>query len=761
MQPSQTASQNTNELSLVSSQSSVKVGGTPSLSTTPQTTTGATLPTFPHTLTGGGARWTVENNLPGLGIGAASLGNQGNAYDAGLQLMVNGQPLVAPIASATTNLLTTQPVRLASGLDVTVQYFAVPDDGILRTLVSFRNPSNSTISTQVDWATDVGSDAKTTIAATSDNDTVVETSDRWIITEDGNALGGDVANLHVLFGSGRPAVTPAQTSATLASGAEGILSRYNISVPGNATRSLLFFNGIAGTTAGAQHDTSQFESVSRLLGTNLLNGLTAQQRQEVLNWDLSGTATLTGGGATWTITNDLGTSNQSASGGEIDDVYPGLGFGVLDAAVSSHGDAVDGGMMLFVNNQQFVAPTTGNSQSGRTYTTGEVAMSGLNVKVQYHAMAHQPVLRSLVSFRNPTNADITIPVSWATNVGSDSNTTIVSTSSGDRKFTVDDRWIITDDSGTVNDDPALTHVLYGFGNPTVKPTAVSQTVFRSFGTQGVLADYQITIPANSTRSLMFFNGVNGLTDSAQGHTALYESVAALRSNNLLEGLSTQQLNEILNWQGLTSSGNNAGSGTGNGSQPDTIVEGVANTNPNLGVSPERLGTPGRDVLLGDSADNILVGGRGADLKTGGTGADRFLFRGKTQRGAFANSLMGSHDHITDFRFSEGDRIVLDTDNDLTTPEFPVKLFNAGRVRGPLPKAIREAYADKNQQRPGNQALRANEAVIFSLGSRTYLSVNDNRNPFNAKRDMVVDITGIELKPGDAQAGVLAVNNYFA
>lgn len=173
-----------------------------------------------------------------------------------------------------------------------------------------------------------------------------------------------------------------------------------------------------------------------------------------------------------------------------------------------------------------------------------------------------------------------------------------------------------------------------------------------------------------------------------------------------------------------------------------------------------FGLAGNDTLVGGQGNDALTGGSGKDTLTGGIGADRFIFSGATRRAAMQTSTITRGDRITDFRFNEGDKLQLDFDNNLTTSERPGKLFHAGRQRGSLRQAIQAAYADKDQRRRGNQALRANEAVFFRLGSRTYLSVNDARNPFSASSDLVVDITGIQFKPRDAGRGVLRVADYF-
>ncbi|BAU41765.1 DUF4394 domain-containing protein [Leptolyngbya sp. O-77] len=175
-----------------------------------------------------------------------------------------------------------------------------------------------------------------------------------------------------------------------------------------------------------------------------------------------------------------------------------------------------------------------------------------------------------------------------------------------------------------------------------------------------------------------------------------------------------------------------------------------------------VGRGGRDRLLGFGGNDTLIGGKGGDILTGGAGADRFVYSGRTQRAAFSQSQLANLDRIRDFDAAEGDRIQLDFDNNLTTPNLPRKLFNAGVQTGrSLQEAAESAYLDKNQARRSNQRLLANQAVFFEWRNRTYLSVNDNQAGFSAGRDLLINVTAIVLSPGDAQAGVLSVGNYFA
>jgi serralysin len=201
--------------------------------------------------------------------------------------------------------------------------------------------------------------------------------------------------------------------------------------------------------------------------------------------------------------------------------------------------------------------------------------------------------------------------------------------------------------------------------------------------------------------------------------------------------------------------------------PDLVFvdNGNNNNNQSGGAGNDTIITgDGSDRLTGQAGNDVIVGGGGADTLAGGAGGDRFYFRGANRGAALKQSTLRALDKITDFAFNanpaERDLFGLDFDNNLATIEKPRGLFNAGIERGGLLKAARSAYADKNQKKRGNQALKVNEAVFFRLGKRTFLSVNDNKAPFSSANDLLVDVTGIQFKPGDAKQGALKLADYF-
>lgn len=198
-----------------------------------------------------------------------------------------------------------------------------------------------------------------------------------------------------------------------------------------------------------------------------------------------------------------------------------------------------------------------------------------------------------------------------------------------------------------------------------------------------------------------------------------------------------------------------GGGSGNPGTGGTTINGTPNKD-------TLTGTPGNDTILAGAGNDLLLGGLGADVITTGAGADRVIYRGTNQLNALAGSRLNSLDRITDLNVGQGDRIQLDFDNKPATVQRPKGLLNAGKVQGAtLTAAVKAAYADKNQQQTGKQALQTGEAVRFQWQQATYLSVNDGVRAFDANRDLVVNVTGLSSPASHATAGVLPVNSYFA
>ena len=250
------------------------------------------------------------------------------------------------------------------------------------------------------------------------------------------------------------------------------------------------------------------------------------------NWDITNT------GATTTGAPFTG-SCSGAAGLTIED-----GGGPLDV-----NDAYDNAYNLFVNGASFVPPALVDL-TGTTLTAGPVAMSGLNVTVQYYFSPTSAMARLLYTLQNPTGAPIAATVQIPVNFGSDAGTVIETTSSGDAAVTTGDRWVVSSDGGP-GDSVNLT-VMAGPGAVAVPLSAVTQTVFDCADTNGLGMTYNLNVPAGTTQSVMLFAGLEGVNAnnntvaSATTAAALFNSNATLQAD-WLAGMTPAQLAQVVNW----------------------------------------------------------------------------------------------------------------------------------------------------------------------------------------------------------------------
>src|SRR5690606_28682812 len=108
------------------------------------------------------------------------------------------------------------------------------------------------------------------------------------------------------------------------------------------------------------------------------------------------------------------------------------------------------------------AGTVTMSLSGRQLEFPVQVMAGLRVRrLAYVPPTIGDFARYLEVLENPGTSPITTTVTISGNLGSDSGTTIVGTSSGDTIVSSADFWFATDDASDGAGDPSLGHVFGG------------------------------------------------------------------------------------------------------------------------------------------------------------------------------------------------------------------------------------------------------------------------------------------------------------
>jgi hypothetical protein len=260
-----------------------------------------------QTLTGANASWDTrsnfdygdENGAPCTATATAGFSpvedgsylTASDAFDGGLFLNVGGS--IFDDADGNGRLagqqLTAGPTEM-SGLQVTRIERALSTSPTLRSLVRFKNPSAKAIKATVMWDSALGSDGsgatRTSSTAPLDSMTV---ADRWVISSDDPTAPSDAPVTFVLFGAGRPLVTPGRVveapEATPALDYDCVVVRYKVLVPAHTTRYLLFFTELHDPTnmTSAFNGARKFNKVK--VGKPVMVGISNSVASKILNWD--------------------------------------------------------------------------------------------------------------------------------------------------------------------------------------------------------------------------------------------------------------------------------------------------------------------------------------------------------------------------------------------------------------------------------------------------------------------------------------------
>lgn len=268
---------------------------------------------------------------------------------------------------------------------------------------------------------------------------------------------------------------------------------------------------------------------------------------------------------------DISTSSGYVSDGGDDafDGYGQLSLRVMDLSLATlYENSSFGGFNLTLD--------------GRTYYSSvSPQFSGITVNRTIYAPADQNYLRYYDTFTNNSDAPLILTTVFGGNLGSDSDTTLSRTSSGDTTLTTGDYWAITfenadlNPAGPVQNDPVV-GVL--FGNTSILQAIASDengSIFTSnwvpylgvtpniYGDDGLSYRFQFTLQPGQTSALMYFLYRGQAEVNAYSPTSLYGSyndgllapgqldlattvLSNLSVNPNYDGLSQMQIEQIIN-----------------------------------------------------------------------------------------------------------------------------------------------------------------------------------------------------------------------
>ena len=208
-------------------------------------------------------------------------------------------------------------------------------------------------------------------------------------------------------------------------------------------------------------------------------------------------------------------------------------------------DAYDGGHHLRVNDTYYNGSSPVLTRlNARELTLPVQAVGVLNVSRKIYVPTDDAYARYLELIENTSESAQTVTVRVYGNLGSNSDTHVVSTSSGDTQVDDDDYYVLTDDSCLGCSDPAVGH-LYA-SDDTVDPSITAM----SLNGDDYSATYQITIPPGERRIVMHYAVQNHSRDAA------LTKIQALSSSDFpVVGLTLQEKKEIVNFKALRDTDN--------------------------------------------------------------------------------------------------------------------------------------------------------------------------------------------------------------
>ena len=269
----------------------------------------------------------------------------------------------------------------------------------------------------------------------------------------------------------------------------------------------------------------------------------------------TGVVQITAGKAKWFVNNDITFSSTSSAWGFSEaslQTTAGTRHDAFDGVLSWHVNPVPAPGNLYANEYRSPNGTIDISPNyptdpnvATTLIAAPQTLQGLNVTGQMYFMTSKAVVRSILNLQNPTAAPITVSVLSASNLGSDANTNIQTTSSGDNLFDTADNWFVSSETATptTSNDPILTYAFQGQGG-AVRGTNISGF---ATGNQSFYETYTVTVPANGTASVMIFVQMSGTVAGAETDASVFNSLSSLQSGGYLAGLSQTQLAQVVNW----------------------------------------------------------------------------------------------------------------------------------------------------------------------------------------------------------------------
>lgn len=223
-----------------------------------------------------------------------------------------------------------------------------------------------------------------------------------------------------------------------------------------------------------------------------------------INTNITSATTSSASGAASEASSTGPVQATTSAGGTVSttltDAFDGY-FGLcLSQTATGPGSTGDSAYVFYNDNG---AASLDATCAGRQVVFGTQTIYGLSVTRKVFVPSNDSFARWQTILSNPTAAPVTVNVIAANNLGSDSDSLIDSTSSGDAAATSADYWVSTwqnwgDPTATQSSDPRLAHVMWGPGG------SGPNTVNFANGNDNPYWSIPVTVPPGQTRILLHF-----------------------------------------------------------------------------------------------------------------------------------------------------------------------------------------------------------------------------------------------------------------
>ena len=298
--------------------------------------------------------------------------------------------------------------------------------------------------------------------------------------------------------------------------------------------------GIFSATIPVSRGSNQISAVARDRAGN-----TATSSPVIVNVTILSPDLVAGDGFLYDVSTSDGSLDDGGNttpGRESSDAYDGWGYFNINGDyyyAGSEGGGGGGSAPLVLEQP----PTTlSYEDNGLELVLPAVTMAGLSVYRKIYVPATGPgFARYINAIHNPTEAPVTVELSFSGDLGSDSNTELQGTSSGSQSDVTagTDTWFVTDDYNLSDADAALAHVFDGAGGAD----QADSVFFEQDDDEPAVYWKDVTIQPGETKIYLFFEAQRDEASQALAAADYIENIPSA----LFEGMSEDELSAVQNF----------------------------------------------------------------------------------------------------------------------------------------------------------------------------------------------------------------------